>query len=129
VNGRFLPDTNIVVALFKGEPEVRRRFSSANEVFLPIVAVAELFFGARNSSNIDRNLQQIRRFTASSTLIPCDIQTAEEYGIVKARLKAIGRPIPENDIWIAAIARQYSLQLATRDQHFESIDGLTSIRW
>jgi len=48
---------------------------------------------------------------------------------VKNALLAKGRPIPENDVWIAALARQHDLVLVTRDEHFAEVDGLTLARW
>ena len=54
---------------------------------------------------------------------------AKEYGVVKQELRRKGRPIPENDIWIAATARQLKLALVTRDRHFDEVDGLTKVDW
>ena len=62
-------------------------------------------------------------------MLGCDETTAQEYGRIKTALKAKGRPIPDNDIWIAAIAKQYSLVLATRDQHFSEVEGLLTETW
>jgi len=58
-----------------------------------------------------------------------DLTTAQQYGESKNALRAKGRPIPENDLWIAALALQYDLTLATRDDHFGQIDGLSTIKW
>ena len=44
-------------------------------------------------------------------------------------LRAKGRPIPENDIWIAALSRQHKRMLATQDAHFDEIDGIETIKW
>ena len=57
--------------------------------------------------------------------LPCDFDTARLYGRIKAELRRKGKPIPENDIWIAAAAIQYGLTLVTRDRHFDFIDGLS----
>ena len=59
----------------------------------------------------------------------CDEQTANEYGLIKISLRAKGRPIPDNDAWIAALARQYNLPLATRDEHFAEVEGVVLERW
>jgi tRNA(fMet)-specific endonuclease VapC len=56
--------------------------------------------------------------------MPCDAATAREYGRIKEILRAKGKPIPENDIWIAAMAVQHGLTLATRDQHFGEVPNL-----
>jgi tRNA(fMet)-specific endonuclease VapC len=54
---------------------------------------------------------------------------ARQYGVIKNALRAKGRPIPENDIWIAAIAMQYHLTLVARDGHFQEVDGLVVGQW
>jgi len=62
-------------------------------------------------------------------ILPCDAETAFWYGIVKDGLRRTGQPIPENDIWIAAIALQHGLTLATRDKHFQTVENLISETW
>ena len=62
-------------------------------------------------------------------MLPCDTATAQQYGDIKNQLRAKGRPIPENDIWIAAIAMQYQLTLVARDGHFHEVDGLQVETW
>lgn len=129
MNGRYVLDTNIVIALFRGEPNVREELTTASEVFVPVVANAELLFGARRSTQAEQNLQQIRQFADGSSILTCDMETAEHYGVIKSQLKSIGRPIPENDIWIAALAQQRSATLVSRDQHFAMINTLAQVAW
>lgn len=61
-------------------------------------------------------------------LLP-DEGTAEHYGDLKAELARLGKPIPDNDLWVAAMARQYDLPLATRDAHFAQVPGLQTLAW
>jgi tRNA(fMet)-specific endonuclease VapC len=65
----------------------------------------------------------------SKALRSVDAITAQHYGRIRNDLRAIGRPVPENDLWIAAIARQHGLTLVTRDQHFQHIVGLSLEMW
>jgi tRNA(fMet)-specific endonuclease VapC len=51
------------------------------------------------------------------------------YGDVKNRLRLKGRPLPENDVWIAALALQYGLTLVTRDAHFQEVENLQTVAW
>ena len=129
MSGKFLIDTNIVISLFAGDSTVQRQIRIAKEVFLPSVVLGELYFGAYKSGRVKKNLEKIDEFAVSNSVIVCDTDTAKEYGDIKNALRIKGRPIPENDIWIAAIARQYGLVLATRDPHFNEIDNLTAVRW
>ena len=62
-------------------------------------------------------------------MLVIDDVTCKHYGFIKAKLKRKGKPIPENDIWISALALQYNLTLATRDRHFEEVDRLTIEEW
>lgn len=64
-----------------------------------------------------------------STVLACDAETAQHYGQIKNRLRAKGKPLPENDIWIAALALQYGLVLVTRDAHFNKITSLSVVPW
>jgi PIN domain len=70
-----------------------------------------------------------RRFAAGRVIIPCDLDVAREYGRLKQVLKDRGRPLPENDIWIAAAATHYRMVLVTRDRHFQEIDDLSIADW
>jgi len=68
------------------------------------------------------------RFLLDTTLV-CDARTAQAYGQIKNSLRAKGRPIPENDIWIAALGKQHSLTLITRDAHMGEVEGLAIEGW
>jgi tRNA(fMet)-specific endonuclease VapC len=127
--GRFLLDTNIVIALFAREAVVQQHLAEASEVFVPSIVLGELYYGARKSTRVTENLARLDEVAASSTVLPCDIATAQQYGDIKNKLRTKGRPIPENDIWIAAIAMQYQLSLVARDGHFHEVDGLQVEAW
>jgi tRNA(fMet)-specific endonuclease VapC len=129
MNGRYLLDTNIVIALFAKEKNILEELSKASETFIPSIVVGELYYGAYKSSHTDENITRITTFINSSTILPCDSETARFYGQVKSELKVKGKPIPENDIWISAIALQYDLTLAARDIHFKEVDKLKLITW
>ena len=75
------------------------------------------------------NLARVDDFAINNVVLACDTETARRYGKIKELLRAGGRPIPENDIWMAAIALQHNLILVTRDAHFEAVDGLRLAAW
>lgn len=127
--GRFLLDTNIIIAHFAKEASVEQSLAVAPEVFLPSVALGELYYGACKSARVTINTRRIDEFAAKNTVLTCDTETAREYGRIKNDLRVKGKPIPENDIWIAAIAIQYDLTLVTRDGHFNEIEGLATETW
>ncbi|MFH0824642.1 MAG: type II toxin-antitoxin system VapC family toxin [Pseudomonadota bacterium] len=129
MSGRFLLDTNIIIALFAGEREIKEQLAAAEEVFLPSIAVGELCYGAKKSARPQQNLERINELTESIVVLACDVETARYYGDVKNKLRLKGQPLPENDIWIAALALQHNLTPATRDAHFQEIEGLVTAGW
>jgi len=124
VNGRILLDTNIIIALFAGDSGISRRISKAAEVFIPVIALGELHYGAYRSSRVKENHRIIDDFAGRNTVLFCNLETAKRYGEIRNYLKQKASPIPENDIWIAAISQQYGLTLITRDAHFKHIENL-----
>jgi tRNA(fMet)-specific endonuclease VapC len=129
MNGRYLLDTNIIIALFASEASVIESLVQANEVFIPTVALGELHYGARKSGRPQENLKRIEEFVSNSAVIGCDAKTARRYGEIKNMLRVKGRPLPENDVWIATLALQHSLTLVTRDAHFQEVEYLSTIVW
>jgi tRNA(fMet)-specific endonuclease VapC len=124
MNGKALVDTNVVIALFAGEPAIVEGVQRQAAVFLCTPVLGELRYGAQASARVESNLARLDEFAKALMVLPCDTQTAASYGIVKFDLRKKGRPIPENDVWIAAIARQHGLTLLTRDGHFQGIEGV-----
>ncbi|HXB74074.1 MAG TPA: type II toxin-antitoxin system VapC family toxin [Candidatus Acidoferrales bacterium] len=115
-------DTNIVIALLSGEEAVLSKLDRAPEVFIPAIVLGELFFGAAKSGRSLENIAKVERFAADRSILPSDLPVAREYGRLRQHLRAKGRPISENDIWIAATEKYHELVLATRDQHFREVD-------
>ena len=129
MSGRVLLDTNIVIALFAGEVVIQQRLAETDEVFLSSIVLGELYYGAQKSARAETNTARINMLTVGNAILGCDLITAQHYGVIKDYLRAKGYPIPENDIWIAATARQHQLTLATRDEHFQAVEGIVVERW
>jgi len=124
-----LLDTSVVVRHFRDGNALASNLAAFEELYLPQPALAELYAGAFRSVRPEKNLQQIERFLEAVDVLLPDESTPELYGRISAQLAQAGTPIPQNDIWIAAIALQSELPLATRDRHFEHIAGLTVLFW
>ena len=120
---------NIIIALFAANEAVITAISQADEVFLSSVVLGELYYGAERSGRIEANKQRIDEFGEENIILVCDVETAKRYGQVKNQLRQKGRPIPENDIWIAALGLQYGLTIVSRDKHFEEVDDLNVVVW
>jgi tRNA(fMet)-specific endonuclease VapC len=126
---RFLLDTNVVIAIQKQDRSMTRRITPEMELYLPSIALGELFLGAHRSRRVHQNLLEAKLLARTYTVVPCNTGTAEAYGSLHAYLLNKGRPIPDNDIWIAAIAHQRGFTLITRDTHFQYIDFLSLLIW
>lgn len=128
---RYLLDTNVVIAILEEESAALAAIEATGTepLLVPATVLGELYFGARKSARIDENTRRIESFTSEADVLPSDSDTARLYGEIKDALRRKGRPIPDNDIWIAAVALQHDLVLASRDAHFEHVEGLRLDRW
>lgn len=129
MSGKYLLDTNIIIALFSNDPFVKKHVAKAEEIFIPAIVIGELFFGAFKSGRPKANTVRIENFAAGNTVIACDIGTSRKYGYIKNLLHKKGHPIPENDLWIAALALEHGLTLVSRDEHFKNISELKRVAW
>jgi tRNA(fMet)-specific endonuclease VapC len=88
-----------------------------------------LFFGAAKSGRHGENMAKVERFATGRAILGCDIEVARQYGRLRLGLRVKGRPLPENDVWIAATAKLHELVLVTRDRHFRDVDDLAVETW
>jgi len=123
---KLLLDTNVYSALFRGHEDVVSRVRRADQVFISAIVAGELMFGFRNGSRFEANRRDLEDFLGMPyvELLPVTFVTADRYGLIFAALRRKGRPVPSNDIWIAAHAMESGAELLSFDQHFEEIDGL-----
>ena len=127
--GSVLVDTNVVVAYFRGDKVLHPHFAGATPLNLPWVVLGELYYGAQRAQRRQDQLTYIQDLLTYAVVLFPDHDTTAIYGRVKGELAQLGRPIPDNDLWIAAMARQYDLPLATRDAHFAQVPGLQTLAW
>ena len=128
MTGKISLDTNIVIRLFKDDHTVTKLLSRFSTIYLPVPVAAELLFAAKNSNRPKENLQKHNDFLDACHILDITRETADHYSVTRLLLKQKGRPIPENDLWIAAICIENNLPLFTADAHFESVDGLGLVK-
>ncbi|MCZ7395494.1 MAG: type II toxin-antitoxin system VapC family toxin [Candidatus Methanoperedens sp.] len=128
-NGKLVVDTNAVIAYREGLSSVCNWIDETDILFLPVVVLGELLYGAINSAKPQKNENEIKIFSANSVLVPVDEGIAIRYAKVRLKLKKAGCPIPENDIWVAATCLYLDAPLLSKDAHFDSIPGLDIINW
>ena len=124
-----LIDTNIIIKLLNGDEGIARRFETLESVHIPVIAVGELYYGANKSSRRKSNTKLFSDFIGEYPVLGINPKVATAYGEVKYSLVKQGVNIPENDVWIAAIAVGSDMRLITCDRHFENIPDLESVIW
>ena len=128
---RIALDTNAYTALGRGNELLASLMVNANHIGLPITALGEIHFGTLNGNKKEQNTTMLDRFLSSSRVEVLDIDdvTAKLYGEIATQLRQKGRSIQQNDIWIAALSKQYNYKLATNDVGFENILGLEIVKF
>lgn len=122
MKGKYLLDTNILVAYLEGEHQVVETFKQLEkECHISVVSVSELMFGAYKSKSWMKNLERYADFLSGLSILAVNTDIAETNGLVKTVLKEQGITLTDNDLWIASTAIYYRLTLVTRDQDFQRI--------
>ena len=104
-------------------------YNNADSIELPVIVLGEFRFGVAQSRKCDEYETWVLKLIAVSQVLEINEPTTHYYAKVRAELKNIGRPIPTNDMWIAALCRQHSVPLLSRDRHFDAVPGLTRLAW
>jgi tRNA(fMet)-specific endonuclease VapC len=122
-------DTNALSALADGDGALEPLLTQASEIAIPVIVLGEYQFGIRRSRNRKLYERWLAETIAACRVLVVDETTARRYAEVRDELRQSGRPVPSNDLWIAALVRQYGLPLLSRDGHFDSVRGLKRIGW
>jgi len=129
VNGnRIALDTAPAIGVLNAAMDLPDWLTPHAEVYLPVPVVAELRFGALNSQRAAQNIQRVDQLVSKCVVLPINTSTAEVYAKVRLQLKHNGKPIPENDLRIAALCIEHGIPLASTDDHFAHVEGLDLIR-
>ena len=123
MNGSIL-DTNVITKMLNNDPIAIQMVKNVNKLYTSSIVAGELFFAAFNSSRQEINLDIFRKALSCMKIIPVDDAVCLSYAEIKFELKKKGKPIPDNDIWIAACALAHDLSLASFDKHFSEISRL-----
>ncbi len=123
-------DTNAISALAQKNETLIGWLEYAKTVAVTLISLGEFAYGVRRSNARSELENWLRRhmLTRAQILVP-DLSTVEHYADIRLELKTAGTPIPANNIWIAALARQHDMQLLSRDTHFDRVKNLVRIDW
>jgi tRNA(fMet)-specific endonuclease VapC len=122
-------DASALSAVAGNEAVAVRLFSQAVTIELPVIVLGEYRFGIVHSRRRSEYEKWLGELVAATRVLPVDEETTGHYARIRAELKKSGRPIPSNDLWIAALSRQHRLPLMSKDQHFDNVLGLKRIGW
>jgi tRNA(fMet)-specific endonuclease VapC len=122
-------DTNAVSALLGGDQTIAELLVFEPHHHLPTVVIGEYRYGLTRSNKQERLGRMLELLIARSSVLLIDLDTAFHYARVRQELRQKGRPIPENDVWIAALASQHNLRIVSRDLHFDEVAGIHRVVW
>lgn len=122
-------DTNALSALADGAETLAVALVQVPVCSLPVVVLGEFAYGIARSRHRARYRAFLDRMVADSRVLEIDLATSQVYAAIRGELRAAGRPIPANDAWIAALARQHKLPVLSRDEHFDHVPGVRRVTW
>lgn len=122
-------DTNALSAAADGDPAVISVLARADRIAIPVIVLGEYRYGIAQSKNRSHYERWLTGLLHDSIVLDIIEPTTHHYSEITLELKRIGKPIPTNDIWIAALSRQHSLPLLSRDRHFDHVPGTKRTDW
>jgi tRNA(fMet)-specific endonuclease VapC len=122
-------DTHALSAVADGEVSAVELVAGADRVALPVIVLGEYRLGIAQSRHRASYENWLRQWITTVTVLDIDDGTTHSYSAIGLELKRKGKPIPANDLWIAALCRQHSLPLVSRDRHFDFVAGLQRLHW
>jgi len=102
---------------------------SAADIHLPVIVLGEYRYGVKSSRLRAARESWLDELESSAIVLSVTSETSRVYANIRHELRMAGQPIPENDLWIAALARQHELPILTNDAHFDQVSGLERIGW
>ncbi len=122
-------DTDALSAFVEGDRQLVTLLRAHEHLAIPVTVLGEYRFGIAASSKRDAYEAWLRSYLTRFDVLTINAETADIYAALRIELKTAGKPIPSNDAWIAALALQHRLPLASRDDHFDNVRGLRRVAW
>jgi predicted nucleic acid-binding protein len=122
-------DTNALSALLDKESALLQVIRESRELALPVIVLGEFRFGIALSKRREIYEAWLERDLSLFRVLPVVRETTIHYAEIRSELRAGGTPIPANDAWIAALAREHRLSIVSRDAHFDNVKNITRIGW
>ena len=122
-------DTNALSAFIDGASAVGALLRTQHQVAIPVIVLGEFRYGILASRHRKTYDEWLKTHLRHFDILMITAETTVPYASLRATLKRLGRPIPANDAWIAALAMQYGLPILSRDEHFDSLPDVRRIGW
>ncbi len=122
-------DTNALSAAADNDPAVIAVLADADQVAIPVIVLGEYRYGIAQSRNRTGYANWLKGLLQDCLVLDIHEPTTQYYVEITLELRQKGKPIPTNDIWIAALCRQHSFPLLSRDRHFDLVAGTKRIDW
>ena len=122
-------DTNALSAAADEHLGVISVLAGVRELALPVVVIGEFRYGIAQSRHKARYRRWLDGLITDCTVLDINEQTTHHYAAINVELRQAGKPIPTNDLWIAALCRQHDLPLLSRDRHFDLVSGVQRLDW
>lgn len=122
-------DTNALSAAAEDNPAIILILSAVEELALPVIVLGEYRYGIAQSRYSARYSRWLEALVVDCRVLEVSDETTHHYAAVSLELRQAGRPIPTNDLWIAALCRQYDLSILSRDRHFDLVPGIRRVDW
>ena len=122
-------DTNGLSAVADGDAALEPILRKAAEVAVPVIVLGEYRYGIQQSRDRQRYEKWLTESIRNFRVLDVNEETSTFYAALRSELKRAGTPIPSNDVWIAALCRQHSFSLLSRDRHFDLVGGIERINW
>ena len=122
-------DTNALSAVAEGEPALEALLRKEHQLSIPVIVLGEFRYGISRSRDRQQYEQWLAEYLAKFQILDVDERTTLPYSAIRTELKRAGAPIPSNDCWIAALSRQHSMPIVSRDRHFDLVPGVERVNW
>jgi tRNA(fMet)-specific endonuclease VapC len=125
----MIVDTNALSAAADADPTVLAILARAEQMAIPVIVLGEYRYGIAQSRKRATYESWLAGLLRDCLVLDVNEPTTQHYAEIVLELKRLGKPIPTNDLWIAALCRQHSLPLLSRDRHFDLVAGTKRIDW
>jgi tRNA(fMet)-specific endonuclease VapC len=126
---QLILDTNALSAAAEEHAGVMGILAGVQQLALPVVVIGEYRYGIAQSRHRARYRHWLDGLISDCTVLDVTERTTHHYAAINVELRQAGKPIPTNDLWIAALCRQHGLPLLSRDRHFDAVSGVRRFDW